>query len=176
MNEYGIVAAPQTVRIERLLPGPVERVWAYLTNSDKRGTWLASGAMELSVGGRVELNFNHSDLSADKKPPEKYKRLEKPVSHTGHVTRIERERLISYTWNEHDGVSSEVTFELTPRGDKVLLVVTHSRLASRSDMVSVASGWHTHLGILMDQLEDREPRPFWTTLTELEKQYEERIS
>ena len=27
---------PGTVKLERLLPGPVERVWAYITESDKR--------------------------------------------------------------------------------------------------------------------------------------------
>ena len=27
---------PGTVKMERLLPGPVERVWAYLTESKKR--------------------------------------------------------------------------------------------------------------------------------------------
>ena len=32
---------PGTVKMERLLPGPVERVWAYLTESDKRARWLA---------------------------------------------------------------------------------------------------------------------------------------
>ena len=48
MNEHvgndrlGVVTAPRTVRIERILPGPVERVWAYLTESDKRKKWLAA--------------------------------------------------------------------------------------------------------------------------------------
>ena len=37
MNDdtYGVQTAPDTVRIERLLPGPIERLWAYLTESDK---------------------------------------------------------------------------------------------------------------------------------------------
>jgi hypothetical protein len=29
MNEYGTVTGPDTVRLERLLPGPIERVWEY---------------------------------------------------------------------------------------------------------------------------------------------------
>ena len=33
MNEYGVLTEPGTVRIQRMLPGPIERVWAYLTNS-----------------------------------------------------------------------------------------------------------------------------------------------
>ena len=37
---------PGTVKMERLLPGPVERAWAYLTESDKRATWLAAGEFD----------------------------------------------------------------------------------------------------------------------------------
>ncbi len=57
MNEYGVVTEPRTVYFERLLPGPIERVWAYITESEKRGKWLATGEMELRVGGRVDLKF-----------------------------------------------------------------------------------------------------------------------
>ena len=31
MNEFGVVTAPRTLCIRRVLPGPIERVWAYLT-------------------------------------------------------------------------------------------------------------------------------------------------
>ena len=47
MNDYAVVTAPGTVRIERLLPGPIGRIWSYLTESDKRSQWLAAGNMEL---------------------------------------------------------------------------------------------------------------------------------
>src|SRR5688572_29818333 len=39
--------APDTVRMERLFPGPVERVWEFLVDPDKRALWLAGGPMEL---------------------------------------------------------------------------------------------------------------------------------
>jgi len=55
-----------------VLPGPIERVWAYLMESEKRGKWLATGNMELRVGGRVELHFCHADLSPHAEtPPER---------------------------------------------------------------------------------------------------------
>lgn len=38
---YGEKIAEESIRFERLLPGPIERVWAFLTESDKRGQWLA---------------------------------------------------------------------------------------------------------------------------------------
>ena len=44
--DFGIVSGAGTVRFERVLPGPVERVWAYLTESDKRAKWLAAGELE----------------------------------------------------------------------------------------------------------------------------------
>jgi uncharacterized protein YndB with AHSA1/START domain len=172
MDEFGTLPAPETVRLKRLLPGPMERVWDYLTDSDKRGTWLASGHMDLRVGGRLELIFRHSELSAEKSAPERYRQFDKTAVHTGHITRIEPGRLISYTWNEGSGLDSEVTFELFPQDDHVLLTVTHRRLGTRATMTNVAAGWHTHLGILVDRLKGREPRPFWSTLAALEKEYD----
>jgi uncharacterized protein YndB with AHSA1/START domain len=175
-NEYGKVTGPGTVRLERLLPGPIERAWAYLTEPERRGKWLASGAMDLRVGGRVELKFLHSDLSAEKTPPPEYKQFENCTLLSGRVTRCEPPRLLSYTWSEQQGHGSEVTFELTPRGKSVLLVVTHRRLGDRPTMVRVAAGWHTHLGILSDHLNSVEPRPFWTNLVQTKTEYEKRIA
>lgn len=73
------------------------------------------------------------------------------------------------------GEAGEVTFELTPKGNAVLLVLTHRKLKDRAMMVGVASGWHSHLGILFDVLNGEEPRPFWTTVTKMEAEYEKRL-
>ena len=175
MSEFGVVTAARTVCIRRVLPGPVERIWAYLTESEKRGRWLASGPMELRVGGRVELSFHNGELSPHAEPtPEKYKNSEGCASVHGRITRCDPPRLLSYTWSGASG-ESEVTFELTPQSEDVLLVLTHRRLGNRAAMVSVAGGWHTHLGILIDHLEGREPRPFWSTHALLEAEYDRRL-
>ena len=50
-GDYGAQTAPDTIEIQRLLPGPIERVWAYLTESDLRRRWLAAGEMGLQAGG-----------------------------------------------------------------------------------------------------------------------------
>jgi uncharacterized protein YndB with AHSA1/START domain len=176
MSDFGVVVEPGTVRFERLLPGPIERVWAYLVESDKRGRWLASGAVEPRVGGRVDLHFRHADLSPTAEAvPDKYKQYENGASFVGRVTRFEPPRLLSHTWGEASGEVSEVTFELTSQGDDVLLVLTHRRIAP-SEMVSVARGWHTHLGILVDRLNGRTPQPFWSAHARLEGEYERRIA
>ena len=66
-----------TLTVERTLPGPIERVWAYLTDPDKRARWLGGGVLGQFVGGAVEIHFRHQDLSGDKQPaPEKYRHLE----------------------------------------------------------------------------------------------------
>jgi uncharacterized protein YndB with AHSA1/START domain len=179
MNEYATLIALDTVRFERLLPGPIERVWAYLTESDKRAQWLASGAMTLVPGGAVELNFRNAELSNnDDRAPEKYCAYENSGRIVGTITRCEPPTSLAYTWSDGDENStetpSEVCIELVPRGDLVLLVLTHRRLCADA-MISVAGGWHTHLGILEDRLHGREARPFWRTHKALEAEYERRL-
>ncbi|CAI0798239.1 Activator of Hsp90 ATPase homolog 1-like protein [Serratia quinivorans] len=177
MNDYGMIIETGTLRIQRLLPGPIERVWAYLTESDKRATWLAAGDMKLESGAQVELVFRNSDLTGEHEPaPAKYKNLGCSVSNVGHITCLFPPRLLSFTWAEQgQNRPSEVTFELTEQGNAVLLTVTHRRLANRDEMLSVAGGWHTHLDILVDRLYDRQPQPFWSTHARLEEEYRARL-
>lgn len=172
MNDLGTTTEQGTVRLERLLPGPIERVWAYLTESDKRATWFAAGTFDLRVGGKADLHFDHANLSAEKRPPDEYKDMK--CDFPGKITRVEPPRLLSYTFAAA-GPESEVTFELEPRGKDVLLVITHRRIADRKTMVNVASGWDTHVGILGDRLNGVEPRPFWTTHAKLKREYEARL-
>jgi uncharacterized protein YndB with AHSA1/START domain len=172
---YATVIAPLTVRIERVLPGPIERVWSFLTESELRGRWLASGEMRLESGGGVEHVFNNSALTDnDIAAPAKYAKEAGIVRMHGRILACEPPRLLAYTWGESED-ASEVRFELSPLGEKVRLVLTHSRLPSREEMLSVAGGWHTHLGILLERLEGREPEGFWKTHARLEAEYEKLI-
>ena len=36
IEAYGELIEPATLKIERLLPGPIERIWSYLTDSELR--------------------------------------------------------------------------------------------------------------------------------------------
>lgn len=178
MRKYGQFIEPGTIRFERLLPGPIERVWAYLTESDKKAQWLAAGDIELKIGGKVELNFRHKNLSeADDPIPEKYKHMEDGTGFTGQVTELDPPNLLSYTWGEGTGEESIVTFELEQQGDKVLLTLTHRHLGDDPDMlISVAAGWHTHLGILVDRVSGKEPKGFWKVHNRMEEEYGQIIS
>jgi uncharacterized protein YndB with AHSA1/START domain len=173
--DYGELTAPGTIRLERVLPGPIERIWGFLTESELRGKWLATGAMEPRIGGRVDLHFEHATLTdAAENVPERYKGQE-ISDFSGRIVRWEPPRVLAYTWAESRGGESEVTFELTPRGEDVLLIVTHRGLARRGDLTGVAAGWHAHLGILIDHLAGRASEGFWTVHTRLEDEYERRL-
>jgi len=170
MNDRATLIAPTTMRLERLLPGPVERLWAYLTESEKRATWLCGGEFDLRVGGRIHLEFDHGRLSREKTTPDKHKGAEH-ARFEGTITRFEPMRALALSWTFGER-PSEVTFELAPRGKEVLLTITHRGLDERGLKVSVMSGWDVHTGILADVLNGAEPRPFWSTHARLEKQYE----
>lgn len=176
-ESYGEMIETETIRFERLLPGPIERVWEYLTDSGKRGTWLASGKMEPQVGGSVELIFNHKNLSPKADPiPDKYKDFGEVSTMQGTVTNYDPPNLLSYTWGEKEGYYSEVTFELHEEGNQVRLVLTHRKLGDDPEqLLGIAAGWHTHLNILLDRLEGVVPNGFWSVHMALEEEYRDRL-
>jgi uncharacterized protein YndB with AHSA1/START domain len=132
--------------------------------------------MELKPGGAIALTWHNSGLSGHREvPPARYAQQEGATTH-GHVTRCEPTRLLSYTWDEDGGSDSEVTFELTPLDELVQLVLTHRRLSGQVAKISVAGGWHTHLGILAARLEGGMPPPFWTAYERLEAEYAQRLA
>jgi hypothetical protein len=87
------------------------------------------------------------------------------------ITRIEAPRLLAFGWNN----GSDVTFELEPQGEEVLLTVTHRRLSGREGMLSVSAGWHTHLDVLADRLGGHAPGPYWSKWRRLRAEYEARL-
>lgn len=166
LSDYGVVTEPATLTIQRLLPGSIDRVWAYLTESDLRRQWLASGIMDMSLGAPVELVWRNNELTD---PPgnrpegfgEEHRRTEK-------ITALDPPRRLGISWGETGGV----TFELEPLGDMVRLTVTHRRLPDRSVMLNVSAGWHAHLDILAARLAGSEPAPFWDHWVDLKDEYE----
>lgn len=180
-DDYGTLLESGAVRFTRLLPGPIERVWEYITDSDKRATWLAAGEMELRVGGKVTLQFHNGALAPKGEPvPDRYSKYTGVVNHGGVITEYDPPRLLAMTWGTKEdpdgrcgpGVNSEVVFELTPKGKDVLMVLTHRRLTSRTEMLSVSSGWHTHVAALIDRLNGRPVQAFWMKMDKLEQYYD----
>ena len=176
MEEYGELLDESTVRFERLLPGPIERVWSFLTENDKRAQWLCGGDVETTVDGHVDMNFNNVSLSSeeDVPRPEKYKDTPQLMSFVGKVTRCEPPHVLEHTW-EFGEESSEVCYELTEQDDKVRLVLIHRRLESSDTVLSVSGGWHTHLNVLADVLDGNTPRPFYKMQLKYESEYGQRL-
>jgi uncharacterized protein YndB with AHSA1/START domain len=163
--------APGEVTFTRLLPGPIERAWEFLTDPEKRGKWLAAGSLEARVGGRIELHFRHASLSEEKKPPPNYAHLAGGTDLTGSITRFRPPALFGFTW-ETGKAPSEVLFELTPEDRRVRLVLTHRSLPDSGAERSVAAGWHLHLDLLQASLEGAPPPPYWTELLRLKGEYD----
>jgi len=166
---YGSLVEPATLKIERILPGPIERVWAYLTESDLRRQWFASGEMELKVGAPFEFVWRNDELT---NPPG-----QRPAGFSGEhrmkneIIEVDPPRKLAFTF----GNAGDVSFELEPKGNKVLLTVTHRRLPDRGTTMKVGPGWHMHLDVLVARMNGTEPEPFWDGISRLQKEYEKRI-
>lgn len=161
---------PGEVRLVRLLPGPIERVWDFITDPEKRARWFAGGLLEQKVGGKFEFVMHHKNLAPNETPPAEYAHVQDPgVTFEGRVIQCEPPRLLVFTFGGDDSI---VTFDLKPEGDKVRLLLTHR--ASGDDLKEVgsfASGWHIHFAMLIALLEDA-PRPaFWSEHTRLKPLY-----
>ncbi len=105
-DTYGTLIEPTTLKIQRVLPGPIERVWAYLTESDLRRQWLASGEMEMKAGSTFEFVWRNDELTnpPGQRPPgfSGEHRME------GSITEVDPPRKLAITWGSTGGV----TFEL----------------------------------------------------------------
>jgi len=169
IDSYGVLIEPNTLKLERLLPGPIDRVWAYLTESDLRRQWLASGVMEMKVGAPFELTWRNDELTDP--PGQRPEGFEAEHSMESKIIELDPPRKLAFTF----GNSGEVSFELEPRGDEVLLTLIHRRLPSREMMIKVAAGWHAHVGILVAKASGIAPTPFWDTWSGLRQEYDRRI-
>ncbi|KQS30973.1 SRPBCC family protein [Dyadobacter sp. Leaf189] len=169
MAKKGKILAPGVICFERVFNSSIDKVWSYLTDSEKRGKWLAKGEMELFPGGNFTLHFMHSELSPiPGPPPEMHKAMEAGHSFSGKVLQVSPPHLLSFTW--HD--DSEVTFELTAEPDGVRLVLTHRNIAYKGkNRQMIGSGWHTHLEILAANLHGEVPRNFWVIFEETQSTY-----
>ncbi|MGH8075579.1 MAG: SRPBCC family protein [Lysobacter sp.] len=169
--DYGVVSAPQTVRIQRLLPGPIERVWSYLTESELRRQWLAAGDMQLEEGASFELVWRNDELTDPPGPrPEGFAEENRMRSR---ITELDPPRRLAFTWGE-----GGVTFDLESKGDQVLLTLVHRGISDRANMLMIGAGWHVHLDVLVARANGEKPgaqETFWDGWTRLRAEYDRRI-
>lgn len=141
MNDPATISGRSTLTFVRHLPGPIERVWAYLTESAFLAKWFSRGVVPDRVGGNVQF-----DMGA-----------------TGRITAYEPPRLLEYTWNEEESscgpvADALVRWELAEDGDRVRLTLTHSRLPE-NEVLAHGAGWQAFLQRLSACIDGRDPEP-----------------
>jgi uncharacterized protein YndB with AHSA1/START domain len=167
LNDHGTLLNAAEVRFIRLLPGPIERVWAFITDPAKRQLWLAGGTTATQPGDKFQLEFeNRRHEIPCETVPEKYKEHACNIGSEATITRHEPPHVHAFIWG-----GGEVIFELTPAGDEVKLVLTHRRLPDHKELLSVSGGWHIHLTVLVSKLTGSPQPPFWSTMEKLGNDY-----
>jgi uncharacterized protein YndB with AHSA1/START domain len=170
LDAYGVLTEPSTLTIKRRLPGPAERIWAYLTDGDLRRKWLASGAMGTQAGDAFTMTWRNDELMAQ--PGRRPEGFSAEHSMESRIIEIDPPRRLAFTF----GQSGEVTFDLEPDGKDVLLTLVHRRLPDRAMLLKVAAGWHAHLDVLAARAAGQEPGfPFWDHWASLKDDYARRI-
>jgi uncharacterized protein YndB with AHSA1/START domain len=168
-DAFGTLTGPATLKILRLLPGPIERVWAYLTESELRRKWLAAGQMAMKVGAPFELVWRNDELTnpPGRRPPgfgDEHRMQSR-------IIELDPPRKLVIAW----GASGDVSFELEQKGNQVLLTLTHRRVPDRGTLLGVGAGWHMHLDVLVARATGKEPEPFWDGWSRLRSEYDRRM-
>ena len=169
-DAWGVLSEPATLTIRRVLPGPIERVWTYLTDSDLRRQWLAAGGMELAVGAPFELVWRNDELTDP--PGERPAGFGAEHRMQSRITECEPPRRLSFAWQN----SGDVTIALDDLVDgQVLLTLTHRRLPDGARL-NIAAGWHAHLDVLVASATGTKKVPFWDGWKRLRDVYERRLA
>ena len=160
MSDKGQTKTETAVRFERLLPGPIERVWDHLTRGEHIAAWFGGVGMKYTleprVGGTISFANDHI---------------------RGVVTQWRPPRFLAYTWNVFDTgetvsqhPESYVSFELEPRCKDVLLILTH-RPIPEAYQGQTMMGWHTFLELFEALLRGEELQSRETLMERNRKRY-----
>lgn len=167
-SDYAVLENRDTVRLERLLPGPIERVWRYLTDSELRRQWLAAGDMPPEAGAGFELTWRNDELTDPPGTKPEGFGVEHRMRST--ITVYEPPRRLAFTWGD-----GEVSFDLASRAGDVLLTITHRGISDRPNLLMIGAGWHMHLDILAARMSGTRPEPFWDGWQRLRAEYDRRV-
>jgi uncharacterized protein YndB with AHSA1/START domain len=117
-------AANQTIIEEITINGSAERIFEALADPKQRLKWWG-------VKGAYESTEMDSDLQVGGKWIMKGLAVGKPFSCHGEYTKIERPRLLEFTWNpswQNDNLESLVRFDLNEKEGLTTVRLTHSGL------------------------------------------------
>jgi uncharacterized protein YndB with AHSA1/START domain len=153
MSDPATITDRSALRFVRHLPGPIERVWAYLTDPKFLPDWFSEGVVADRVGGEVRFE----------------------IGATGRVTAYEPPHLLEYTWNEEEAscgpvADALVRWELSHEGSGVRLTLTHIRLPE-NEVLAHGAGWHAFLERLAACVDGRDPEPIEDLFARLRAEY-----
>jgi uncharacterized protein YndB with AHSA1/START domain len=128
------------VRLEEVLPHPVERVWAALTEAASISDWLMiTTDFRAEVGARFRLKTGNL-------APSGWVEAE--------VVDLDPPRRMTWAWSVGDGNEPTlVTFELTPDGSGTRLSFTHTGEIDAVIGDLLSRGWSGRLEILRRTLD-----------------------
>jgi uncharacterized protein YndB with AHSA1/START domain len=138
---------PREVRLTRLVPAPVEDVFAAWTDPVVLSSWWGAGENEVSF------------VETDPRPGGTYRLIVRTPDEVRFVLRgtyveVDPPHRLSFTWEWEaggpgDSVTSQVTVELRPAGDATELVLTHGGFPDDAIAAPYGRGWEPPLARLV---------------------------
>ncbi len=175
MTDYGRLTGTDRIEFQRRFEAPIEKVWEFLVDPEKRKLWFCGGSTADHVGGEIVFEFDHRRLSKSS-PPEEYASEEVAV-HRGEILEYDSPRRLAFTWFESAGsVSSKVEITLSSIGSASTdLHLVHTGVAGRDMLIGVLAGWHGHFDLMAEVLAGDRKSDFWIRDQELEAEYTSQV-
>ena len=125
----GEIVAESAVRFVRVLDAPPEKIWSFLTQSNRLPEWYGEGVIEPREGGKVSLMGGHI---------------------RGVVTGWRPEKFLAYTWNVFSPGEEISRFpisylEFSLDGSRLTLI---HRPIPQAMQNQTMMGWHTMLDLV----------------------------
>jgi len=135
----GEIVAESAVRFVRVLDAPAEKIWNFLTQSNRLPEWYGEGVIEPREGGKVSLMGGHI---------------------RGVVTGWRPEKFLAYTWNVFSPGEEVSRFpisylEFSLDGSRLILI--HRPIPQAMQNQSMM-GWHTMLDLVAAGLRGEFPK------------------
>jgi len=126
-----------TIRFERRIGHPIERVWAALTEPGELIAWWGDADVELREDGRFDVRWLNTDAAGN-------------AAHMhATITRLDPPRLLELEGDIH-GV---LRWELRPEEDGTVLRFSSTLELPEEFRLKVLAGWHFHLDALATALD-----------------------
>ncbi len=147
-----LTRTPQsTIRLEQIVPVPIEQVFAAWTNPEQMARWYAPtdefttpiAEVDLRVGGKYKVGMKHKDR-------------EQANIVSGQYCRVDPPRCLSFTWAweapQADSHETQVTLEFRPNADSTDLTLIHERFRDEEARKQHNEGWTGCLNRLATKL------------------------